>query len=115
MDILTILIGLVIGAGSAYLVLKSKFDRERGMPRQQFDDLAAELVTAKTEKARIEGEVAALEKTIKETAEALAKERLDSKALSASLATAEAELKNAHEKLENQKHEIEDLQARFVA
>jgi DNA recombination protein RmuC len=85
------------------------------MPRQQFDDLAAELVTAKTEKARIEGEVAALEKTIKETAEALAKERLDSKALSASLATAKAELKNAHEKLENQKHEIEDLQARFVA
>ena len=86
MDILSTLLGLVIGAGSAYLILRSKFERQRGVPKQQLDELFDALSIVKTEKARIEGKIATLEKTIEDDRNDLEKERSESKELSASLA-----------------------------
>lgn len=115
MDILSVLLALLIGAGSGYLVLRSKFERERGVPREQLDMLSAELVSLKTDKAKLEGHIGSVEGTLKEANEALSQERVKSGELSTSLATARAELKNANEKLQNQKDELVEIQSRFTS
>jgi DNA recombination protein RmuC len=115
MDILTLLIGIAIGAVSAFLILKFKFDRDRGIPKDQFDRLAAQLGSVTTEKSKAEERSSMLDSSLKKANDDLSEERTKLIGLSGSLATVQTELKNADQKLQDQKNEIQELQSQFTA
>jgi DNA recombination protein RmuC len=114
MDIITLLIGLAIGAVGVFFVLKFKFDRDRGVPKNQFDELVTQLGSVTTEKSKAEERSAILDLTLKKANDDLSEERLRLVTLSQSLAIAQTELKNANQKLQDQKSEIQELQSQFA-
>jgi DNA recombination protein RmuC len=115
MDVTTLIIGLVIGGAITFLVLKFKFDRDRGVPKEQFDQLTVQLASVTTEKSRAEERSTILDSTLKKANDDLSEERAKLLDLSASLATLQTELRNANQKLQDQKKELQDLQSQFYA
>ena len=115
MDIMTLLIGTAIGAVSVFLILKFKFDRDRGIPKDQFDQLAVQLGATTTEKGKAEERSIMLDASLKKANDELSEERTKLIILSGSLATVQTELKNADQRLQDQKNEIQELESKFTA
>ncbi|MBU1299027.1 MAG: DNA recombination protein RmuC [Bacteroidetes bacterium] len=115
MDIITLLVGIAIGAVSAFFILKFKFDRDRGIPKDQFDQLTVQLATITTEKSKAEERSTILDSALKKANDDLSEERTKLINLSQSLAIVQTELKNANQKLQDQKNEIQELQSQFTA
>ncbi|MBI1803988.1 MAG: DNA recombination protein RmuC [Ignavibacteriae bacterium] len=115
MDIITLLIGLVIGASSAFFIFKFKFERDRGVPKDQFDELASQIASLTTEKGKAEERATFFESTLNRTNQELSGERTKFVELSTALATAQADLKNANQKLQDQKDELQQIQSQFTA
>jgi DNA recombination protein RmuC len=112
---MTLLIGIAIGAVSASLILKFKFDRDRGIPKDEFDRLAVQLASVTIERSKAEERSTMLDSALKKANDDLSEERTKLIGLSGSLATVQTELKNADQKLQDQKNEIQELQSQFTA
>lgn len=115
MDTITLLIGIAIGAGSAFFVLKFKFDRDRGIPKHEFDQITLQLSSVTTEKTKFEERAIILDSTLKKANQDLSEEREKLVSVSSFLATAQTELKNANQRLQDQKDELQQIQSQFSA
>lgn len=115
MDIIALLAGLIIGAVIAFFILKFKFERDRGVPKDQFDQLSAQLASVNSEKSKAEERSYMFDTMLKEANQSLSDERLKVVNLSASLAALQNELENANQKLQEQKNEMQALQSQFSA
>src|SRR3972149_9577138 len=115
MEIVLLLMGIAIGAGSAFFILRHKFESDRGIPKSDFDKISTDLAVAREERGRIEERARLLESNLGQANEDLAEERKKQVSLSSSLATAETELRNANRKLADQKTDLESIQEKFSA
>lgn len=104
MDILTLLLGIAMGAGSTYLIFKNR----KGVPKEQFDAL-------NIEKTKIEERAKILDDNLRTTNGDLEEERKRLIERTTSLATAQSELKGLGVKFEDYKKEVQDLQKQFSA
>lgn len=115
MEIIALFIGLAIGAGSAFFILKFKFERDRGVPKDQFDQVSAQLVSVTTEKSKAEERSSILDSALKQANQSLTEQGAKLVDLSSALAIVQTELKNADQKLQDQKNEVQELQSKFSA
>src|SRR3972149_3986582 len=111
MDILVILT-LTIGVLVAFLILKFKFDKKQNTLREQFDQ---QRISLTTEKTKAEERAAMLESAFFQANQDLPVERTRLVELSAALASVQTELKNANQKLLEQKDDLLEIQSQFAA
>ncbi len=115
MDTVSLLIGVAVGAVITFLILRVKYERDRGLPRQEADRLQAELSAISLEAGRASERATLLEARLLQVQQDLGQERTAGSRACAALAATEAELRNAATKLAEQKDELKEMQDQFTA
>jgi len=115
MDLLSLAAGVAFGALLSFLVLRIFFERQRGVPKEEVEALRAQLATAQLEKGRSDERSSMLEVHLGRRTQDLEQEREALLQTRSSLAVAETELKNADQKLLEQKGQVQELQEQFTA
>jgi len=115
MDILSLVAGCVIGAVIAFLILRLLFERHRGVPKEEVDQLRAQSASLQLEKGRSEERASLLEEHLARSEAELAAERSALTETRSALASAETEFRNARQKLLEQKNDLQTLQEQFTA
>ncbi len=115
MDILFLLASFAFGALLTYLVLKLRFERHRGVPREDVETLRTQIVSLQLEKGKTEERSSLLEEQIGRVQDELSRERVALVQTRSSLAVAETEMKNTESKLLEQKDQVRELQEQFTA
>lgn len=105
MEIIYVLLGFLAGFFVAYLIFKSRGAKQ--LNPQENKNLEIEIVKLQSENNQL-NKLLGENKQINETIS------LENKQLSSSLASAETNLANLNERLQNQKKDIEDLQKQLV-
>jgi len=101
MEILLVLLGIVIGAGIALLVARSKFSTDT-------QKMASSILIEQDRNRTLDDQLRELKRDL----ETERKKVLDT---NNSLASAEADYRNIQEKLQDQKKELENLNEKFTA
>lgn len=115
MDILSLVIGIVSGALIISFILWLVFERRRGILKEEADQMHAQIASLQLEKGRSEERASLLDEQLLRSEKDLAGERTALGETRSTLASTETELKNAQEKLREQKAEVQSLQDQFTA
>jgi DNA recombination protein RmuC len=107
--------GAAIGALTTYFLLRSKLGHGLEASKTELAQLSTQLSSLLTEKTRAEARSSILETSLDNSDQELSIERTKLLEISSSLAIVQTELKNANIKLQDQKQEVQELQARFSA
>ncbi len=114
MDIILFVVGLTVGAVSAWLIAKYRHESQKGISRAEADTLLNQINDLNAAKAKIEERTSILAENLQQTTAELASERAKVVDLSTELSREQAETANLLEKLETQKSELEELQKRLT-
>ncbi len=114
MEIAYLIIGLVVGIGAAYFVMKYKFESNKGIPQEQVEELAKQIAELSKHKELAEGKVLQLIEQVREWRDKADAEQEKNVSLNKQLSTKEEAYKNIEEKLAKQKEEIEHIQTKFT-
>ncbi len=114
MDVISLLIGLVLGSVAAWLVSRYYFRSLKGLTPQEADVLRGELETAKAELGRASERTSLLDQNLNKISAELSTARETIIDRTAQLSRSQADLANIQERLQTQKKEIEELQKRLV-
>lgn len=114
MELLYLAIGLVIGAASAWLIRKYRFELQKGIAPEEVEKLTVQINTLQTEKAKAEERNSNIESTVSEMKDDLSKERNRAFAIQSKLSKSEADLENMQQRLTEQRSELDKMQKRFT-
>lgn len=114
MEIIFLIIGLIVGALSAWLIASFRYASKKGIPPAEVEELKNQIKNLNIEKSKAEEGKKILDENLKKTSEELSSERGKVTELKSVLSTTEANYKNLKEKLVEQKSEIEKLQEKFT-
>ncbi len=114
MEIIFLIIGLIVGALSAWLIASFRYASKKGIPPAEVEELKNQINNLNIEKSKAEEGKKILDENLKKTSEELSSERGKVTELKSVLSTTEANYKNLKEKLVEQKSEIEKLQEKFT-
>jgi DNA recombination protein RmuC len=114
MEIIFLIIGLLIGGVSAWLIFKFKFESVKGIPPGEVEDLKKQISFLSIEHAKAEENVKRLEENLKQSNADLNLEREKSGNLKSELASLTSDYKNLQQRLDEQKEEVEKLQEKFA-
>ncbi len=112
MDILFLIVGLIIGFITAWLILKARSGS--AVSTEEIENLKNQLIQVQSEKARIEERENILKTSLQENAGELVKERNKVVELSSAVSRSEETSNNLKERLAEQKGETEELQQKFT-
>jgi len=113
MDILSFSIGIIIGIIVTFLLMKSRFDKNKGVPKEQVDSLQNQIIIISNEKAKSEEKASMLDSILKQTNNELLDERNKVFTLGAKLSKTNADFDNLSQKLLEQKDEMEKINDKF--
>jgi DNA recombination protein RmuC len=114
MEILFLLIGIVIGAATLWLLLKSKIENLKGISLDEFERLKDQINILTVEKSKAEERNHLLDDSLKQISSELNAERATVLQLSSEKSSLKTENNNLQTKLNEQKNEIEKLQEKFT-
>lgn len=114
MEIVFLLIGLIIGAASAWFIAKYKFKSSQGISKNEVKSLEDQIDNLKIDNGRYTERNQNLQETLNKTTEELKTERQKVIELNSSLSSVKSDYNNLQEKLAEQKGEIEELQQKFT-
>jgi len=114
MEILFLLIGIVIGAATLWLLLKSKSENLKGISLDEFERLKDQINILTVEKSKAEERNHLLDDSLKQISSELNAERATVLQLSSEKSSLKTENNNLQTKLNEQKNEIEKLQEKFT-
>ncbi len=114
MEIFFLLIGIVIGAAAAWLILKSKIESAKGITPEEAESLKNQINNLAIEKSKAEERDKFHEDGLKLTTAELNSERIKVIELNSSLASLKSDYNNLQDKLSEQKDEVEKLQEKFT-
>ncbi len=106
MEIIYLIIGLLIGALSAFLIAKFKYGSDSKISVEELSEL-------QTEKAKADEKVNLYEKELAELKDTVENERSSFVELNSSFSEIKTENKNLEEKLAEHKQEVQELQEKF--
>jgi len=114
MEIIFLLIGIVIGAATAWLFLKSKYESSKGITIQEAEDLKSQINSIAIDKSKVEERNNVNEERLKTAQIELNSERAKVIELNSTLSSLKSDYNNLQTKLSEQKAEIENLQEKFT-
>jgi DNA recombination protein RmuC len=114
MDIIFLIIGLLIGGITSFLIAKYKFSSEKGVSPEEINRLNTEVSNLKTSLGKTEERILILQKDNEEKKSELISERNKSFQLASELSAKNTSYDNLKTRLEEQKTELETLQQKFT-
>ncbi|MHB8854885.1 MAG: DNA recombination protein RmuC [Ignavibacteriaceae bacterium] len=114
MEILFLLIGIILGAGAAWLTLKSKIESAKRILPEEVEGLNDQINNLNMEKSNADVRNRLFEENLKQISAELNSERAKVLQLSSENSSLKADYNNIQNKLSEQKDEIEKLQERFT-
>ena len=114
MEVIFLIIGILIGSASIYLILKYKFAGTKGIPQSEVDELNKRISELTVENGQAATRNSILEESLKKANTELNSERDKVINLNSSLSSLKSDYYNLQEKLKEQKAEVEQLQEKFT-
>ncbi len=114
MEILFLIIGIAIGAGAAWFIARSKYQRPMPFTKDEFDAAQQEISRWKVESAQYQEAKNRLEQSLNEVKALLDRERSATLQLTKQLSESQTENKNLTAKVEDQKSEMEQVNSRLT-
>ena len=114
MEIIFLVIGLLIGGISAWLILKSKLQSLKGTSPEEVEQLKNQINSLSIEKSRIDERNKIKEDNFKQVSIELSSERTKNIELSTALSSLKSDYNNLQTRLTEQKGEVEKLQEKFT-
>ena len=114
MEVIAISIGIIIGFIFAYLFLKYQFEKNKGIPKEEVENLYNQISSLSNEKTKSEERAKLLETNLNQTNSDLKIERDKNLELNSELARTNANTNNLNIKLNEQKHELEKVNEKLT-
>ncbi len=114
MEILFLVIGILLGAVTSWLILKSKLEAAKGILPEEVEGLKSQINNLNIELSKSEVKNKLVEENLKQTASELNSERVKVLELNSSLSSLKSDYSNLQSKLEEQKSDLENLQEKFT-
>ena len=114
MEILFLIIGIAIGAGAAWFIARSKYQRPMPFTKDEFDAAQQEISRWKVESAQYQEAKNRLEQSLNEVKALLDRERSATLQLTKQLSESQTENKNLAVRIEDQKSEMEQVNSRLT-
>ncbi len=114
MEIVFLIIGIVVGAGAAWLILKSKIESAKGIPPEEIESLKSQVSAVTVEKSKADERNKLLEESLKQISAEINSERAKVLQLSTENSSLKSDYNKLQIKLNEQKSEIEKLQDKFT-
>ena len=114
MEIIFLITGILIGAGGAWLLYKSKLQGLKGVSPDELEDLKNQINKLSIEKSRLDERNKYTDENLKYVTTDLSSEREKNTALNSELSSLKSNYNNLQTKLAEQKAEVEKLQEKFT-
>jgi DNA recombination protein RmuC len=114
MEIISIILGIIVGGIITWLILKVKANANKGISSEEANALNEQLSSLKVEKSAALERVSILQENLKTITQDMALEREKVIQLNSSNSFLKSNLDNLQDKLTTQKDEIEQLQQKFT-
>ena len=114
MEIIFLITGILIGAGGAWLLYKSKLQGLKGISPDELEDLKNQINKLSIEKSRLDERNKYTDENLKYVTTDLSSEREKNTALNSELSSLKSNYNNLQTKLAEQKAEVEKLQEKFT-
>ncbi len=114
MNIVFLIIGLLIGAVTAYFIAKLRYENKKGLSPVEVDNLKNQISSLSLENAKASEKNKILDESLKQANLELTGERNKVIQLNSSLSSIKSDYGNLQNKLTEQKSEIEQLQEKFT-
>ncbi|MCL5031532.1 MAG: DNA recombination protein RmuC [Bacteroidetes bacterium] len=114
MEILFLIIGILLGAVTVWMILKSKLEAAKGIPPEEAEALKAQINNLNVELSKSEVKNKLIEENLKQASNELNSERAKVLQLSSELSSLKSDYSNLQNKLDEQKSELEKLQEKFT-
>ena len=114
MEILFLFVGIIVGCIITFFILKFKFEKDKGVPREDYESLNLQFSQQSINAKVLEEKVRSLSELSFSVNTELQKERDCVVDLVQKLSTKEADFRNLEEKLTQQKEDLEQLQVHFT-
>ncbi len=113
MEIVFLIVGILIGLAGGYFISKLKFESDKGIPPQEVENLKNQISDLAISKTKAEEKSKLLEENQRQNSLELNTERAKVLQLSTENSSLKSDYNNLHEKLAEQKSEIEKVQEKF--
>ena len=114
MEFLYLLTGLIVGGGAVWFVLKSKFEHQSPVSKSDFERAQQNIVELKTEIVKLQEARTYIDTALDAAKKELEGERGKSEDLTKKYSEMVAENRNLNQRLEEQRHEVEELNAKLT-
>ncbi|MBW7886991.1 MAG: DNA recombination protein RmuC [Bacteroidetes bacterium] len=115
MELLYLLIGIILGAITAWFFAKQKFSSAAPVSKEEFEKAEKQISELNTETTRLTEQKSHLENSLQRVETELETERKKKEELTRQLAQAETENKNLLQRLTESKKELEELNTKLTA
>ena len=114
MELLMLIIGILIGTALTVLFMKYKFEKDKGIPKEQVDSLLNQVGTLSNEKAKSEEKAILLDSNLQQINSELVIERKRILELNSELAKSKADFDNLRTLFDEQKQELERINEKLT-
>lgn len=114
MEIIYLLIGIFLGAITAWFIAQSKFSSASSVSKEEFENANMHITELQTEIAKLGESKIYLESAARRVESELESERLKSEHLTKQCAQAETENKNLFQRLDEERKEVENLNIKLT-
>jgi DNA recombination protein RmuC len=114
MEIIYLVIGILIGVLTTWLVLKAKLQNLKGTSPEEVEQLKGQVNSLAVDKSRVDERNRLNEENIKQVSAELTSERAKNTSLNSELSSLKSDYNNLLTRLAEQKDEVEKLQEKFT-